>query len=180
MSEWQLFISDIIYSLSWPAAIVICVLLLKKPFLSILSGLKTFKGLGLELSFSEKIDEIASQEKHYEPQHIALTESQQHLIKLTEVSPRAAIIEAWIDLESAAQDLLQARGITTSKKSPVSTANLLSEFFPEERWIVHNFHEMRSLRNMAAHSSDLQVTPAESYEYVKATNRLASYLRSKM
>jgi hypothetical protein len=104
------FMSSILSALAWPIAIILIVLILKRPIRHLLLRLETLKGPGVEATFERQVDEAkdevfsavagtppvqGSEESRHERLEV------DDLLQLADVSPRAAILEAWQRVETA-------------------------------------------------------------------------------
>jgi hypothetical protein len=101
------------------------------------------------------------------------------LVRLLNSSPRAAILEAWIRLEAAAmaaarqQDLAVSPGLL---RSPHQLIEFLEESGVIDARQAAVFHDLRGLRNSAAHASTFTPSPQAAEEYL----RLAAALEQSL
>ena len=99
------FTSELIKALAWPATAIVIVVLLRKPIVELIPLLRRLKYKELELEFTQEVSELKAEveaiakEKGEEAPSIASTSSD--LLNLIPISTRAAIMEAWLEVESA-------------------------------------------------------------------------------
>ena len=176
------FIAKIIESIAWPVAAVILVMLLKAEIQSLLPFIKRLKAGPLEAEFERELRELRTSVETEPAQPSTekpLSTAEQKLLQLIEINPRSAILEAWQGVEAYARKLVIDLGIYDpgSESRPlldtyraIAKANLL----PLEDLAL--FHELRSLRNQAAHAEDFNPTKEAALNYVQLANRLRAKL----
>src|SRR6266702_978293 len=106
--DWLTFVSSLVHSLAWPGAVVGIVLLLRRSLNKLLPELNRLKYKDLELDFGRQVAQ-AKAEVEASPAPRQLPEARQlqlgpdteYLSALAEISPRAAVLEAWLPLEVA-------------------------------------------------------------------------------
>lgn len=91
--------------------------------------------------------------------------------KIAELSPSAAILESWKNVERTLDLYFSARGI----KKPLSGQSITGHLdydpnFPPQ--LVSAYQELRVLRNKAAHERD-GISAAHAREFDEQTSRLA-------
>jgi hypothetical protein len=204
----DLFLPERLYSLaeksitSWPLATVLIVFLLKSHFGKLFSLLKQvrYKDNSREISadFADSMDELVkfsakiAEEKDNNdvspPDDEEEKDQQQYSSKLHElasVSPRSAIIEAWIDVETIASELLHTHQETIHQQDikrrhiPVIERELWkSELIsPEEREMMF---KLRDLRNKASHLKDFELSEGEALNYIDIAQWLSSALKYRL
>ncbi len=172
------FFASIINSLAWPVLVGFCIYILRNPAGKLIERISKFKYRGLEAEFREVLDDIRPIEARVfsdqatldrpEPASIALED-------LSKVSPRAAIVEAWILVENATAKFCEAHGLP----SRVSYQGLFRLSKEKDLDIAHlqtAYQKLRLLRNKAAHASDFEIKPSTANDYLKAANFIASEL----
>ena len=103
----------------------------------------------------------------------------QRLEELAAVSPRAAVVEAWREVERASLEAIERFKLAESPRSlnvMVSAYALLVNrgLLSEEMKAL--FDQLRTLRNRAAHGVDTSVSFSDAVEYVRLAAKLAAYL----
>ena len=140
----------------------------------------------LELDFGRRLAEARAEAATLPATQLPATQlpaptatSDDALIRLADASPRAAILEAWLRLEAAALSAARRRG-TTEPISQLRTPGRLIES-REELGVIDArqaavFHELRSLRNSAAHALGFEPSPEAARDYVRPAARLEQSL----
>jgi hypothetical protein len=184
--SWLEFISSMVASLAWPVFLTLILVVLKKPLLELISALKSLRFKDIEFDFGRRVEAIEKEAEEAElvlggHVHGTLAETapdeEARLQRIAELSPRAAIVEAWIIIEEALQGAALRLGINVEShkdvnrilvalgKEPTVNQNLLSVI-----------REMRSLRNDAAHVSDCALTVSEAQGLVSLAFQVAEAL----
>ncbi len=184
--DWKTFIAQIIDSVIWPGVIVFAIWLLKDKLGELLPRLKKLKHKETEIEFAEKITELVS-ERSEESQPSVVAESRESeeqfefLMKLSDISPRSAVLEAFRTLELASEKaVIKAYPEFEAKdvRHPMQVQKLLkSKVLEPEQY--HRIRELRMLRNKAAHMDDFNLhgMPIEAYIDIALTlaNQLEQY-----
>jgi hypothetical protein len=174
------FIASIVGSLAWPATAFGIVLLLRKQLVAMLPYLRKLKAGPVEAEFEREVEVLEAESPLSLPptEQKLLTDESKRLLELAQVSPRAAILEAWHGVEFAARNavLHNAGSPIPEITTPVRVAKELVRLdllSPEE---IGLFHDLRGLRNQATHSPDFH----PSFESVHSYLMLAKRLRSRL
>jgi len=101
------FIAKLVEALAWPLASVVLVALLRREIRSLLPFVKRFKAGPLEAEFEREVRELRSSvEEGVNVKHEELAASQSTAVKLAELNPRSAILEAWREIETTGRRML--------------------------------------------------------------------------
>lgn len=180
------FISILVQSLAWPFTILILLIVYRRQILSLIPALRAFRYGGFELEFSSVINRLANQaDEAGLPQAAAVSrgasvQSVQDLGRLYELnvlSPRAAILEAWLLIEQ------ELRSRAESADLPFKSGHaklVLDELLNRNRLsgkLYSIIEQLRSLRNEAASQAHFEVSPAVSEGYIELASRVIVALR---
>ena len=178
------FITELIESVAWPITTIILVVLLRKPIVNLLPLMKKLRYKEFELEFSQQVSElkakadiILKEESESENQD---TQASDHLINLVSYSPRAAIMESWIELETAAVDVVSSIWNQPNKEIFRNMSNLgkylyQNKIFDDIQLSI--FNQLRQLRNKSAHAEELNLNEADAKVYVQMAINLTKHLR---
>jgi hypothetical protein len=178
------FLSELIKAVAWPLTAVVLVVLLRKPIVELIPLLRRLKYKELELEFAQEVSELKAEaeaiakEKGEEVPSIASTSS--NLLNLVAFSTRAAIMEAWLEVEST--------GVTVASSFWGQSPNdafrnmpKLGEYLLQCKVIDEKqlsvFNKLRQLRNKAAHAQDLDLNENDAKSYVQLASDLAKHIR---
>ncbi|MCV6639151.1 hypothetical protein [Candidatus Albibeggiatoa sp. nov. NOAA] len=183
--DWKTFIATVIESLAWPSVVVIIVLGFRDKLETLVPRLTRFKSGYIEAEFSERINQLASENEECllpaeslginDDFPADLKDSLDDLLILANVSPRSAIIEAFLIAESAVAKIVSVHFPTDSLhsiKTPAQAKLLLQHgIFTESQF--HQFNELRILRNKAAHAEEFQAREVPLKIYIRLAILLA-------
>jgi hypothetical protein len=190
--DWLSFIASLAKSLAWPTAVLLLVLLLRRqvgPALARLldraTRLKAPGGIefefGRELGKAREKNEAleieaarsASPQRSLTKPAVSPAEPDDHYIALAKLSPEAAILDAFKQVERVLvenQHMLDAnyQGPTGGRHATLDQlVHELSAFQAVSGEVVDQFQRVRRLRNLAAHTTgatDLSVAAALEYQ----------------
>lgn len=176
------FISEMVKSLVWPVTVLALVVILKKPIVELVPLLKHLKYKELELEFSEQVMELkAEAESHKKERAESEAGSSNPYEDMVSFSTRAAIIESWLAVESAAE----ATAMSFWNQDPskiISNLNQLGEYLHKcnvlDKNQLNTFHKLRQLRNKVAHEQDLELSEKDAKIYVRLAYDLAEHIRN--
>ncbi len=177
------FIIELIQILIWPVTVLVIFLLLRSQIEQLFPSLQRFSYGGLELDFSRQVQELSLRARQSLPAPAANSDLQaerQHLIDLAAVSPRAAVLEGWLQVERAALDAAKRHSLNLPSREARSPL-LLGQALEDASIISDNttaiYHRLRNLRNIAAHANQFLIDPDLAIEYTDLAVRLTEYLQ---
>lgn len=149
--------------------------------------LKKVKYGDLELGFEKSAERLDSKAAAALPPTDLGTSPAPSLISpeiasLVEKSPRAAIVEAWINLSGAALRALKRKGLTAPSGKHVAPQNVeraIGEAGLLDDEQLQLLRQLRNMRNAAVHGPEFTVEPGAALNYVAAANRLSRYLNQQ-
>jgi len=180
------FIAEMTKALAWPAALVTIFLLVRRQLLGMLPSLDTFEWKDFKLKFGRRVEEVAEKAREALPEpevrQLPPPSGEEQRLKLADLAPRAAILEAWISLEQAAFTALRRKGITLGDQDlyrprAFEGALLESELLNPAQLQV--LRELRKLRNQAAHASDPKISADTAEEFVEAAGGFERFIKAR-
>lgn len=186
--DWLTFTSKVIEALAWPATLLALLWMIRKELPQVARALRKLKYKDVELEFGVGAKELVDDVKAVIPQEqpkldlkIGLTtrsDAQARLDALAAVAPRAAILEAWLLVESAAVDATRRIGLspsvpTSEARNPINALRGNGLLRPRQLGI---FEKLRKLRNEAAHAADAEFSPEATRSYIDSAVAMAAYL----
>ncbi len=172
--DWKTFIANLVASLAWPLVVIGALFFLKDVITASFPRIKKLKFSNSELEFfQEEINQIANDAINLkssikdEANNTELARQYDFLIRLSQLSPRSAILESFRILETALYkavtkhfpDVERGRSI-----SPVEAVRMLQgKVLDKEQY--RQIQRLRHIRNEAAHVDDFALSdmPVESY-----------------
>lgn len=186
------FVSNLISSIIWPLIVVFIAVLLRNPLRELIRDLgrrlRSIKFPGGEAEFSQELAEIkeAADEANLPPVEAALPSESLLLrvegdvsqwARLAELSPTAAITEAWRQVERAMREAARRFEIPESEtRSAIALIRTLGKrqaLSPETVAIVS---DLRGIRNTAAHGMKVEISQSDAIEYISLARRIIATL----
>ncbi len=179
MAEWVPIIKHGI----WALTLLITIALLRKPLGNLIGKSKQVKYKDLEITFEQDIRQIEDgiRQENLPRVDESATHKDVDLLELASIAPKAAVQEAWQQIEQRSHALLQERKLSIPADSP--TPHKAIELLLIEHDLLNDnkarvFRELRQLRNKAVHADNYRVSSKQAAEYVKLSFRLDAYLKS--
>jgi hypothetical protein len=181
--DWLQFVSSVVGSLAWPGTLIAAFFILKRHLPAIFPFVERLKYKDFEVEFRKSVEELAekSQAALPAPDDDQAAAPRNRLYALAEASPRSAILEAWLQVETAAVEALQAKDPDLASKTgmlaPLRLGALLNRYEIIDRAQREIFDRLRELRNKAVHVGEATFHPSEVAEYIDLASSLASQIR---
>lgn len=181
------FISSLIGSLVWPVTAILAFFILKKHLSSLLPFVERLKYKDFELEFRKSIQELTEKSKLALPpttvEELQLPINlRDRLYNLAEISPRSAVLESWLQVESAAADIIQSRNLAPNYKSamaPMRLGEVLHKSEVLDSIQMEIFNRLRELRNKAIHINEAVFKLDEIKEYIDLALLLSSKIKGR-
>jgi len=146
--------------------------LFKEPLTKLLNSISKFKYKDFEMTFSEGLSEAKKNMLAENHNEIYLGKEEEKLLEESQKSPRTLILEAWIEIETAAAKKLTELYGKIDKNYTNRTLNLLINKRVLSPNTIQVIEQLRSLRNQASHQPDFSVTPEQAFEYAKLSRSI--------
>lgn len=167
------FISNLISSLAWPLTVVLFVWWLRKEIKKLLPFAKKFRYGDFEIEFEQQLADLKKDVETQKKSHEVLPKSKDiefdnYLKSAAELSPRTAIVEAWVGLEiTAVNSARMLKVIPDQKYIPFTRViSALREEGVLEKKDVEILDRLRKMRNEALHSPGFQINQEEAKEFI--------------
>lgn len=176
-------IVKLIEALAWPSAVVWLGYMFRGEVRQLLVRMSHFKYKDVEAKFekelthaeaaTEKVINAVPRELSEEPRD-KVEEAYLQLSRILEVSPRAAIMEAWIQIETA---LAQLAGVSKERMRGLSHGKAILGSLVNENKLpqdsIEVFQSLRKIRNEAAHLPDFAISQSEAERYIDMAVKIA-------
>lgn len=174
-------IVEIIKAIAWPVSVIWLGYLFRSELRQLLGRMSRFKYGDIEASFEKG---LAEAEKNAEkvPRPVARKEKgetlslQEQLFRIAEVSPRAAIVEAWTLIETAARKAGLTSGVAIQRTTPKMIMDHLSSSGKLSEESLYLIERLRRLRNQAAHMPDFAISQSEAERFLELAVRSAAII----
>lgn len=178
------FIAAVIGHIAWPITAIAIILIIRRPLLALFPTIQRLRFQGIELDFTRQVQALALEARGQLPGLRGVLDAdgrlREHWVELAQISPRAVVLEAWLQLEKASVEAARRYGLnlrSVDLRSPLVLGQALEEGGVLEGDTPGIYHQLRNLRNAAAHASELAFTPDSAIEYADLATRLTEYLR---
>lgn len=174
--------------LAWPLVALIIVYLFKEEFKFLLERVKRAGNEKFGVDFYELHQAANNLEINIEPnRQYRLNADFSYFMagaasELVEISPNAAVVDAWRELEANLLKLLSDNEFDTrSGKRQINAVNIIKalrkkNIIDQSQLNVLNW--LRKIRNKAAHSVDGDLTPLQAREYIDVIEQLRGSLNN--
>jgi hypothetical protein len=173
--DWKTFIVEIVKAVAWPLIVALIAFQLKDKIADLIPRIKKFKHKDTELEFAEGVSKLIREQEaegvnrveNGEPSNEVM-EKYNFLLKLADISPRSAVLEAFREIEHASAHVISKSSAVVSAhgegRSPLSMQRQLADTSLSKKEIKM-FNQLRVLRNKAAHDRDFNLhgMPIEAY-----------------
>lgn len=169
------FLAEILKATAWPITTVVIAILFRTEFRALLRRIRKGKIGSAEIHFEEEVKKLtnAAQEITITPATGAIT-LKPEVVSLATLNPRAALLSAWIEIETALTNLAQKHGLlndqTRRNTSALVRAIANADLIPKSQ--VPAFLVLRELRNDAAHDIDFNPSEEAVLGYLEIAERL--------
>lgn len=179
--DWMTFIVEILKATAWPLTAVVAIILLRKGLVELLPRIQKLKHKDTEIEFAKAIGEIEKKVIPEEPKpedkeaDIKIENEFERIMEVSKLSPRSAIMEAWLSVESSATKSVLAKYPEFEERKhipPTLLAKLLLGL-GLNKYDVSTFNELRGLRNQAVHSAQFEIDSGTIGSYVDVALSLA-------
>ena len=176
-------IAHILDAIAWPITAIVIVHMLRKPIESLIPLLRRLKYKELEVEFERSLDEIdrrtIEEKKALPPAPERESEEEDFLDQIRDLSPRAAILETWLEFEHTAYFMAQKFkliGLEDRRTRFFELLRVLQQreiLYPND---VQDIKELQSLRNTAVHERDISLSKEDAVKYAKVAMQVADVL----
>lgn len=181
--DFLTFLATIVGSLAWPVSMLVALFMLRRPITKLLPSLRRLRYKELEVDFGKELEKIEAVmdtvEEKTQPKGELPVEVQQEplpktrtelLEKIADLSPNAAILESWRNVERTLDFYFSSRGIERPRSGQTILGHLdYDTNFPPQ--LVSAYQELRLLRNRAAHDRK-NLTTEHAKEFAGLADRL--------
>jgi hypothetical protein len=165
----------------WPVTLLLVVLILRRPLADLVQSARRLKYKDIEMDFGRGIEEVQAEAREALPGPADPSRSSVEidLYRLAQVSPTAAVLEAWEAVEASAKALLAARGLPVDFEAERRYRQTQDRLLGEEIIDARRgkiFSDLRQLRNRVAHAAGFTITTEQAETYVDLSIKLRQYL----
>lgn len=176
---------EILKALAWPVSVVWLGYLFRNEVRSLLNRLTALRHGDTEISFERELAKAEQKASDMDQAEVPVFDENPEVInqkemlyRLAEISPRAAIAEAWTLIETAAVKSNLTTGIAIQRTNPRLILEYLSSSGNFSSDSIELINELRQLRNRASHLPDFAISQNDAERYldlaIKSANTIAN------
>jgi len=173
---------DIIKAIAWPASIIWLGYIFRNEVRQLLGRMSKFKYKDIEADFEKDLDSAETSAQSIKAPKSKTSEEtltyKEQLLRIAEISPRAAIVEAWTLIEMAAHKSGLVHGTTIPRTSPKLIIEVLSASEKLTKDSIMLIENLRRMRNKATHMPDFAISQTEAERYLGLAVQSASIIDS--
>lgn len=161
---------EIIKALAWPVASIWLGYIFRSEFGQLLNRMSSFKYKDVEASFERELAEAEDNAKRITisaaPSSSQDLSQKEQLFRISEISPRAAVVEAWTLIETAAIKNGLTSGTTIQRTNPKMIVEYLINSGKFSTESISLIEQLRKIRNQASHLPDFAISQNEAERYL--------------
>jgi hypothetical protein len=174
-------LSRFITGIAWPGLLLVFILLYRQPLTRLIDRIKSLSWGDKGAQFADQVQALKD-EAQVEPTPPEVSEAVASATASTaRVDPRGAILSAWNDVEVALNEVVAARrlgaGYSKLRQRPLTAFRLVQQENVLDKNYQELFHQLRALRNEAAHAPEFTPPPDSVVQYAELAKQLADELR---
>lgn len=173
---------ELVKATAWPVAAIWLGYIFRFELRQLLGRVSTVKYGDVEASFGQNLDKAEKNAQGIVSPHVEETEEdlgqKELLFRIAEVSPRAAVVEAWTLIEMAAMKNGIWSGATIKRTNPkmiLSHLEASGKFSPDSLKLIQ---QLKQIRNQASHLPDFAITQSEAERYLDLAIKSAAVIES--
>lgn len=156
--DWLQFLSSIISSIAWPTAVVALACIMRKPLSKVMLLIRKLKYKEFQIDIGEQLEAVRDQVgAEGEAPHLPVEEPPLSFRSLAQTDPRAAVLSAWIPVETELRDIAMKMEMS-GKPTPMLLIRELYRAGVVDRVTFDTLEKLRRIRNAAVHVTESDVT----------------------
>lgn len=163
--DWKTFAVQMTQALAWPIVIITVLILFWRALKQIPERLLSVKFRDFEFAFADQAGRVAQSISSTPNGERPNLTGSDDLEELAKISPRAAILEAWLQVESSLQKIALIHGLDAK----VPFGKLLRELNAKQvinEKTVASITGLMTLRNLAVHAYDAELTTQKAIDFL--------------
>jgi len=194
MRDWLQFIASVVGSLAWPVAAVVVIALLRRPLSRVIESLHRVSFRGINADFGQVVAKLELQADEAKiPPAVEMPNGATHfqrndqtvganaeIAAMAAISPEAAVVRAWLEIEHAATDALLRVGYPKKVQEVYAARKIMllreGGYIDQETYRI--ITSIRNLRDKITHAVGERenLNYEEAMDYARLALRMAQRL----
>ena len=176
--DYFTFVAAIFAAVAWPIAVALIAIVFRKPLIELIARITTISHNQTRIDMAP-LEESSAAAEIAGSLTIDDSQSDSRADSTIASAPRAAIIEGWIRVESAAWEALARKRITPERRSRSQMLHMLRDQKLLDPALLRLVRDLMMTRNRAAHESDLDISPEAARRYVDIADQVVATLNPR-
>jgi hypothetical protein len=177
--DWKTFVVDMTSALVWPLVVVAILIAFRHILGNIAERLLSFRFRDFEFAFGNQAGKIAENIEPSNRMDQLPSAADDKLTSLAERSPRAAIIEAWLQVETSLKKLAVAHGMENENAPFSKLIHFLTQKKVLDEKTAQSLHGLITLRNLAVHAPEPELTTQKAIDFIVLASAVLFVLTTK-
>ncbi|MFA6019949.1 MAG: hypothetical protein WC722_06775 [Rhodospirillales bacterium] len=168
------FIVEMTKAVAWPLAVVSVAIVFKRSLPNLIERVTSLKYGDFEAAFTSQAASVADNiSATPSPSPSFVDSNGEKLLSLAQESPRAAILEAWLQIERKLNILADDKHVDASiRRNSTILINTLRETGAISSETERALNGLRQLRNLAVHAPGYELSAQKAIEFVTFSSAL--------
>ncbi len=165
------FVASMAGSLAWPVVALVAVIVFRRELGPLLARLEHLRAFSVEAQFVRQMADlkpvVASEGVPADERRAAAGPADDALAEVARVAPAVAVVDAYARVEDALRRRLARAGVTRTYQTDAMTLARMAagkNLLPPQT--VQGFYGLATLRNLAIHGGDRELSPGQAMEYL--------------
>lgn len=167
------FIVEMTRALAWPLAVFVILVIYRKTLPSLVDRIRSLKYGNFEAAFTDQTVQVAENISGTSQSLSASASGDHKLLLLAQQSPRAAVVEAWLQIERRLHAIAVQAGVETKPRSSIT--ELLHSLRAAKAIAADTERALLGLlqlRNLAAHAPAEELSTQKAVDFVTLAGAL--------
>ncbi len=173
---------ELVKALAWPIAVVWLGFLFRSELRLLLGRMEKFKYKDAEAHFEIGLRKAEESAKDIPEVNVindsSLSNQHNQLLRISEISPRAAVVEAWTLVEKATIHSKLMGETPVARISPKMVSEQLRKSGLVSEKTIEFVENLRDVRNQATHMPDFAISQEEAERYLELAVRVSMVIES--
>lgn len=173
---------ELVKALAWPVVVIWLGYIFRAELRQLFTRVSTLKYGDVTANFEQILNDAEKSAKEIETPRVEDTQEEINqkdlLFRMAEISPRAAVVEAWTLIEIAAMQNGISAGSTIKRTNPRIIIDHLKSTNKFSEGSLELVQQLRQIRNKASHLPDFAITQSEAERYLDLAVKAAAIIES--